>query len=162
MLNILFICTGNTCRSPMAEAMFRHMSSGDVEVRSAGIAAFDGQAASNHTQQVLKDRNIEQEHRAQRVTAELIGWADLILTMTYSHKMILLDQHKNSHGKVYTLKEYITEEIDLETDELLNWDIADPFGGTLNEYERTAQEIEETLRKLQLKLKNVEGNSTST
>ncbi len=158
-MKILFVCTGNTCRSPMAEAIFRNMvGPEEIEIASAGLAAIVGDLASPHAQQVLLNKNIEHQHIAKNVTPELLEWADLILTMTYSHKAILLSHYDQTQGKVYTLKEYVTDESELNTDKLLNWDIADPFGRDYEQYEYAATEIEESLIKLHNKLKNVEGN----
>jgi protein-tyrosine-phosphatase len=152
-LNILFVCTGNTCRSPMAEALFKNMiKDGEFEVRSAGLAAIDGQPASQHVTEVLKKRDIAHTHSAKMLDQELIQWADLILTMTFAHKMGILNSYKESHGKVFTLKEYVTEEDELESEEMLNWDIADPFGGDYELYQACADEIEASLQKLIKKL----------
>lgn len=138
----------------MAEAIFREMVGTDaIEVASAGIAAISGDSASPYAQQVLLDKNISHQHSSQIITSDLIEWADLILTMTYSHKIVLLSHYAQSQGKVYTLKEYVTEENELDTDKLLNWDIADPFGGSYEQYRIAAIEIEESLQKLYKKLK---------
>lgn len=159
-MNVLFICTGNTCRSPMAEALFRKMVGTDqIEINSAGIAAINGDIASPHAQKVLLNKNIDHQHTSKSLTPSLVDWADLILTMTYSHKMMVLSRFSESTGKVYTLKEYVTDEQELDTDKLLNWDIADPFGGDYGIYEKTAEELEESLQKLHSKLKKREGYS---
>jgi protein-tyrosine-phosphatase len=148
-MKILFVCTGNTCRSPMAEALFRQMDKeGTHEVRSAGIAACDGLPASANATQILQNRGIHCNHTTKRVNKELIDWADLILTMTFSHKLFLLNQYDEAKEKIFTLKEYVTTEEELETDEKLNWDISDPFGGDLEEYKACAEEIESSLEKL--------------
>jgi len=79
---ILFVCTGNTCRSPMAEALFRAKTQGEgFEVRSAGVAAYDGQPASLHAIQVL--------------------------TMTGSHKQAIQTYFPEAREKVYTLREFV-------------------------------------------------------
>jgi len=133
---ILFVCTGNTCRSPMAEALFRAKTQGEgFEVRSAGVAAYDGQPASIHAIQVLQERGIDSEHTSTRLNGELLAWSDLILTMTASHKQAIQTYFPEAREKVYTLREFIG----VEGYE----DIADPYGGSLEDYRRCAVEIEE-------------------
>jgi protein-tyrosine-phosphatase len=132
----------------MAEAMFRVKAGGHLEIRSAGVAAFDGQQASEYARQVLVQRGINHEHKARRLNDELIDWADLVLTMTKSHKSAILQFFPNACQKVYTLKEYAG------TDG--SEDIADPFGGTLEEYQKCAAEIDDALEKLYKKLNNTE------
>ncbi len=145
MQRILFVCTGNTCRSPMAEALFRNKAADrTMEIRSAGVAAYNGQPASPHAQQVLTERGIAHQHQARRLDEELIGWADLILTMTRSHKDMILHYFPATADKVFTLREYVGVEG--------MGDIADPFGGTVEEYRRCAEEIDESLDKLYVML----------
>lgn len=110
MKHFLFVCTGNTCRSPMAESLFRRLAeeSGlDVEVRSAGVSALNGQSMAQHSAAVLQGRGIDAGAFASReVTASLIEWADLILTMTAHHKRHLLEMYPQAVDRAYTLKEY--------------------------------------------------------
>lgn len=136
---ILFVCTGNTCRSPMAEAILRNKKIGDVEVRSAGIYAAIGSEASAHAKQVLADNQVPHNHRSQMVTLETVDWADLILTMTGSHKWAIQQQFPHAGAKVYTLKEY--------SGELGSPDVVDPYGGSLAVYEETYDELERLIVK---------------
>ncbi|CAM2929386.1 low molecular weight protein arginine phosphatase [Paenibacillus sediminis] len=113
MKRILFVCTGNTCRSPMAEALLRKMALErglDIEVRSAGVAANSGSSISYHAAAVLRDHQIEDKLTSTQVSSELIDWADLILPMTESHKQHLVRQYPKSMGKTYTLKEYVEDD----------------------------------------------------
>lgn len=140
-MNILFVCTGNTCRSPMAEGLLRHMAEQEkvnIQVQSAGIAAFRGSPASTHTLSILKNKGISMQHQSQPVTDELLHWADLILTMTGSHKQVLSQQYPHALDKVFTLKEF--------TEVGGSLDIADPYGGVLRDYQVTEKELEEVLR----------------
>lgn len=104
MKNVLFICTGNTCRSPMAEALLKHKSK--FKVKSAGIFASIGSPASQGTIDALQTVNINVEHQSQPVSEQLLDWADVILTMTMQHKQTVAMQYPQVHDKVYTLKEY--------------------------------------------------------
>jgi protein-tyrosine-phosphatase len=93
---ILFVCTGNTCRSPMAEAIARHRATergwGTVEFRSAGVSAWPGSPATEAVVRVANRHGVEglEAHRSTPVTGELLEWADLILAMTPSHLHLLL------------------------------------------------------------------------
>ena len=92
MRTVLFVCSGNTCRSPMAEAMARHWLAreapeqlGDVFVASAGVDAFEGAMPSGGTVQALRGLGIDHEGRSKMLTAEMIRKADLDLCMTQMH-----------------------------------------------------------------------------
>lgn len=92
--NLLFVCTGNTCRSPMAAALARHLLAergvADVEVASAGTSAWPGSPASEEVPAVLEEVGVElSEHAARELTAERVEWADLILVMGAHHKAMV-------------------------------------------------------------------------
>ncbi|KMK78266.1 low molecular weight protein arginine phosphatase [Alkalihalobacillus pseudalcaliphilus] len=145
---ILFICTGNTCRSPLAEWILKTKAGVHYEVRSAGIFAFPGSPASQGTTDVLKKRGISdiEKHQAQGVTAELLDWADVVLTMTENHKQQLLMQYPVAN-KVETLTRYVSE----------NGDIVDPFGAPTSIYEKTAVQMEQLIEQF-IKKDNQESN----
>jgi len=86
MKTILFICTGNICRSPMAEGLFRHAVAGDYRVLSAGLGALDGQPPSTHSVTAMRELGIDiSQQRSRMLTAELVQQADYIFGMTHSH-----------------------------------------------------------------------------
>ncbi len=147
MKNVLFICTGNTCRSPMAEALLRHYAP-DVEVKSAGLYAADGQEVNEKTLAVLEEKGIRLNHAARSINAELMEWADLVLTMTAGHRSMLLLAYPESHEKIATLKEYTAK----QKAEEANPDIADPFGANLATYQTTYEELKKHIQLLVSKL----------
>lgn len=155
---ILFVCTGNTCRSSMAEHLFRQMlieagRSEEVEIRSAGVAAFPGDPAADQAIQVMHGKGITsiQGHQATPIYQELVEEADLILTMTRAHKGRLLSFFPELTEKVFTLKEY-TYDPELDGESEFNFDVADPFGMPVEVYEKCAAEMEVYLQRLLVKL----------
>ena len=88
MKTILFVCTGNICRSPMAEGLFRHAvkGRGDFEVFSAGVGAIDGLPPSEHAVRAVRELGIDiSRQRSRMLTADLVRRADYIFGMTHSH-----------------------------------------------------------------------------
>ena len=109
MKRILFICTGNTCRSPMAEAFLKglaHEKGLIVAVRSAGISTMNGMPVSANSLYALNRRGIQHKGSSTVLQEEALEWADLVLTMTSAHKRDLLQKHANMMDKTYTLKEF--------------------------------------------------------
>lgn len=145
MKNILFVCTGNTCRSPMAEALFNMKADGRFVAKSAGVFAAPGSNASPQALEVLADQGIAFNHSSQKLESDLIEWADLILTMTGSHKQMLFMHNPEASEKVYTLKEYTAD----------GGDISDPFGGSVDIYRETMDELDQLIDQLVKRLSNM-------
>ena len=111
--HILFVCTGNTCRSPMAEGLLRHMAKQrglQLEVRSAGVAAMPGAPISRHAEAVLRDHQIDDRITSSALDRNLVEWADLILTLTGSHKSHVLRTFPEVYERTHTLKEYVEDD----------------------------------------------------
>lgn len=155
MKKILFVCTGNTCRSSMAEALLKHYAKEHPElklqVNSAGTSAFGNQPASSNAILAVRELGVDlSAHRSKAVTAELMNEADLVLAMTNSHKQQLLRFMPQAAGKVFTLAEYTTED--------KNKNISDPFGGNLDIYMECRDELSIYIRKLLDKLERQIGD----
>lgn len=147
-LKILFVCTGNTCRSPMAEGLAREIFGEEIQVGSAGMAAWEGQEASAHALEVLKEQNLDLSgHRSRRISAELLRDIDWIIPMTKAQEEGI---------------RRLFPEVAHKTRCLGHWgknkrEVCDPWGGSLETYRQTAQEIGELLRNLKDFLEQVEA-----
>ena len=136
-MNILFVCTGNTCRSPLAEGITRALVAerdlAGVLVRSAGTNANDGSPASDGSLLVALEQGIDLNgHRAQMLTPELVHWSDLILVMGAHHR----DRAETlgGEGKTHLLTSYASRGENARP-------VADPFGGDLPVYRATFDEL---------------------
>ena len=117
MKRILFICTGNTCRSPMAEAFLKglaHEKGLTVAVRSAGLSTINGMPVSANSLHALNRRGIQHKGSSSVLQEEILDWADLVLTMTSAHKRDLLQQYAHMMDKTFTLKEFAYMNEDLQ------------------------------------------------
>ncbi|MSU36676.1 MAG: ribose 5-phosphate isomerase B [Pedosphaera sp.] len=140
MKTLLFVCTGNTCRSPMAEALARQALAGKPGWRlmSAGVGAINGQNPSSHAVTVMQQRGLDiSSHRSQMLTGRLIREADYVLGLTHGHVDGIYLLYPEAAEKTFILREF---------DESLGAyakDIADPIGGPLEGYIACRDQIEE-------------------
>ncbi len=144
---ILFVCTGNTCRSPLAAAIAKSVfkSAGiPAEVSSAGISAYEFGGYSENSVKTAKAMGLTCEGTPRQVRPEDINNYDIILTMTNSHKAFLSRLFQDSQGKVFTIYEYA---------ENSSGDVADPFGLNLNAYMECGKELRALIEKIPERLK---------
>jgi len=140
MKSILFVCTGNICRSPMAEALFRHATkgSGKYKAVSAGLGAIDGQPPSPNAVRVMRELGIDISHqRSQMLTGELVQRADYIFGMTHSHVDAVMLMYPSAAEKTFLLREFD------ETLHEFEKDISDPINGSLDVYLNCRDQIEQ-------------------
>jgi len=155
---VLFVCTGNTCRSPMAEALAKDYllkHNGEkkpLRIISAGLSAFPNAPASPQAREVMLKLDLDiSAHRARLLTAELLEDVDLILTMTAGHKKNLNEMLAawKKDSKVYLLKEYALGDKLSKTEQEANnqnGDILDPFGQSVEVYQACAQKLSTYVR----------------
>ncbi len=141
MYSILFVCTANICRSPMASGLFKHKiaslpDADQWKIDSAGTWASEGSPASARSQSLLKDRGIDLEgHLSKSVTSKLLSSFNLILTMERGHKEALQAEFPDLKKRIFLMSEMIDQ----------RFEIRDPYNGTLDDYKQTMQEINHIL-----------------
>jgi protein-tyrosine-phosphatase len=137
-MHVLFVCTGNTCRSPIAEALARRFAAerqlSEITVASAGTAAWDGAPASDGALLVAMERSVDlSAHRARLLTREFVNSADLILAMGPHHLERI--EALGGAGKTHLLSSYASKGRSDRS-------ITDPFGGDLDVYRSAFDELD--------------------
>lgn len=147
---ILFVCTANICRSPMAEKIFQRIAVEvdklvNWEVRSAGTWAVNGLQASTNAQIVLESMGLNlSEHLSCNISDIELDKYDLILTMEGNHKEAMQVEFPLIADRIYMLSEMVGSA----------FDVADPIGGTVEDYKNTAAFLEDLIRKGYPKIKS--------
>ncbi|NBS86928.1 MAG: aminotransferase class I/II-fold pyridoxal phosphate-dependent enzyme [Verrucomicrobia bacterium] len=154
MKHVLFICTGNVCRSPMAEELFRSQVNGDrsIEVTSAGIGAVDGQSPSAYAIEVMKEKGLDISRlRSRPIQQEMVRKADCIFVMTYGHLDSLLLLYPSAAEKTFMLREF---QPGLSPDER---EVDDPIGQSRETYRACRDQIQDSIPSLMEVVRNGVG-----
>ncbi len=139
--SVLFICTANQCRSPMAEALLKsmvaqHGAADQWDIHSAGTWTEPGRPATALAQAVMRQRQLDlSAHRSQPLDAQQLEAANIVLVMTHHHQEAIQAEFPAVSHKVYLLSQLIDCE----------YDINDPYGGSLEDYELCAADLEGAL-----------------
>jgi protein-tyrosine-phosphatase len=141
---VLFICTGNTCRSPMAVGLLRKLAGQDTyRILSAGTAAGSGLLPSFHALEVMQEEGVDiSDHRSQMLDGNLLEQADIVLVMTELHRRQVTDWFRSYGNKVRLLREFdpIRDDPDYP-------DIPDPIGLGKDAYIRCKDMIKRSLER---------------
>ncbi len=136
-MDIVFVCTGNTCRSPMAEGIFRALGGEEklgLKACSAGLFAQDGMSATPYAVEAVREYGAEiVDHRARQITPEMVQRAKYIFCATAAHADRLLQQFPEAENKTFLM---------------MHCDLSDPFGGSLQTYRYCAAQIHEGMQTL--------------
>lgn len=138
-MKILFVCTGNTCRSPLMQAMFEEYVNEkgvEFEIDSAGLSCGYGENPSRHTTAIIEKRGLFFTHTSQPVNTQLLESCDIIITATDAHKQAIIPY--GFKDKLFSFKDICGEELQ------------DPYGMDMSAYEKVEKTIEDNLEKLHI------------
>ncbi len=144
---VIFVCTGNTCRSPMAATIYRSLeTNSDIKAISRGLVVLFSEPSNPKAEIVLKSHNLELAgHISKPLKQSDIDENTLILTMTEKQKISVIETFEYTDN-VYTIKEFVGE----------TGDVTDPYGGTLLDYEECYVELARLVKKTVYKLNEEE------
>lgn len=141
---VIFVCTGNTCRSPMAEALLKNLTQDqELEIISRGLIVLFSEPVNPKVEEVLKNHAIPtKEHSTKQFKAQEVTEKTLILTMSFRQKLKIMQDY-GIEKNIYSIKEYVGE----------FGDVGDPYGGTLLDYEACYEELAPLVKKTMYQLK---------
>lgn len=151
---ILFVCTGNTCRSVIAQALFQKVKdklAPDLDYRaySAGIAAIEGVSPTRESIFCIAKYGLDiTTHQARQVEERMVKDSSLILTMTQEQQFFLKKQFPWATHKIFLLRPFCRQ-----GNHITNKEIEDPYGKKLSVYERVCEQLEQDIRELIYRLR---------
>ncbi len=142
---VLFVCTGNTCRSPMAVGLLRKMAPHlELDIRSAGTAGYSGSPASTLAIDAMHEVGIDiADHRSSTLNGDMIEEADLIFCMAERHRRHIVDWFKSMSDKVYLMREFDPERTDSDYP-----DVPDPIGLDIDAYRLVLTMLERSMHEV--------------
>ncbi len=154
-MNVLFVCAGNTCRSPMAEEIADDIGdrSSSLEFKSAGTFACEGDSASQEAIEVMKEIGLDiEKHKSTQFSKELAEWADIILAMEAKHIEEMEAMAPDEKEKMHTLLGFAQGVEGYPGEE--GYDILDPYKEPIEDYRKTRDQIKEAVEKVIKRLEN--------